>query len=60
MHVAVTRIDVFAGAVSFCVALFSIAVLMNWLRRATFTPFVVYRLVVSATVVVLAYGWVRF
>jgi undecaprenyl-diphosphatase len=37
-----------AAALAFAIALASIAVLMFWLRRAGFTPFVVYRIMLGA------------
>lgn len=54
------RTDLIAGAVSFAMALSSLATLMTWLRRSTFTPFAVYRLLVGAAVLVLAYGLIEF
>jgi undecaprenyl-diphosphatase len=54
-----TRADIFGGALSFMVALFALTTLMTWLHRSTFTPFMVYRLVLGATVVALAYGGVH-
>ncbi len=59
MHLAVTRLDAFTGAISFVFALFAVAILSAWLKRGTFAPFVIYRLMIGAGVVVLAYGWVR-
>jgi undecaprenyl-diphosphatase len=54
------RLELIAGAVSFVMALASLASLMSWLRRSTFAPFAVYRLLVGAAVVVFAYGWIDF
>ncbi|MCW9036123.1 MAG: undecaprenyl-diphosphate phosphatase [Alphaproteobacteria bacterium] len=49
--------DAFMGAgLSFAVALVSIALLMAWLRRATFTPFVIYRLLLGSALLALAYA----
>jgi undecaprenyl-diphosphatase len=42
-----------AAALSFIAALLAIALMMEWLRRASFTPFVVYRLLLG--VVLLAW-----
>lgn len=50
------RTDLIAGIVSFAMALSSLATLMTWLRRSTFTPFAIYRLLVGTAVLVLAYG----
>lgn len=49
------RIDLIAGAVGFVMALASLASLMSWLRRSTFAPFAIYRLLVAAAVLVFAY-----
>ncbi|MEX2615675.1 MAG: undecaprenyl-diphosphate phosphatase [Alphaproteobacteria bacterium] len=38
----------FAGALAFASALAAVTLLMRWLRRATFTPFVIYRLALAA------------
>ena len=54
------RMELIAGAVSFIMALASLATLMTWLKRSTFAPFAIYRLLVSAAVVVFAYGWIEF
>lgn len=54
------RVELIAGAVSFIMALASLATLMSWLKRSTFAPFAVYRLLVGAAVVVFAYGWISF
>ena len=45
-----------AAGLAFATALVAIAVLMAWLRRATFTPFVVYRVLLGAALLALAYG----
>ncbi len=50
------RTDLIAGGVSFVMALASLATLMTWLKRSSFTPFAVYRLLVGTAVLVLAYG----
>lgn len=51
--------DAFAAAgLAFIAALISIAVLMAWLKRASFAPFVVYRIVLGAGLLAIAYGWV--
>jgi undecaprenyl-diphosphatase len=42
----------FAAALAFLVALASIAVMMAWLRRAGFTPFVVYRVIAGAALLI--------
>ncbi len=44
-----------AMGLSFVIGLAAIAVLMAWIRRSTFTPFVVYRLLLGAGLLVLLY-----
>lgn len=51
-------IDVFMGAgMAFIAALITIALLMAWLRRATFTPFAIYRVILGAALIGFSYGW---
>jgi undecaprenyl-diphosphatase len=45
-----------AVGLSFVVGLIAIAFLMAWLRRSTFTPFVIYRLLLGAGLLVLVYS----
>lgn len=45
-----------AAGTAFVAALVAIAMMMAWLRRATFTPFVVYRLLVGGVLLAIAYG----
>ena len=54
-----TNMTVLGVAVALGVALPVLAILMNWLRRATFTPFAVYRLVMAVNLVAFAYGWLN-
>ncbi len=44
------------GGLAFVFALFAIALLMFWLKRASFTPFVVYRVILGAALLYYAYG----
>jgi undecaprenyl-diphosphatase len=44
-----------AAAIAFVSALIAIALMMSWLRRATFTPFVAYRVLLGAVLLYLAY-----
>jgi undecaprenyl-diphosphatase len=53
------RLELAAGAVSFVMALASLATLMTWLKRSTFAPFAIYRLLVGVAVVIFAYGWIE-
>ena len=45
-----------ASGLSFAAALISITVMMFWLKRATFTPFVVYRVVLGIFLLFLVYS----
>ena len=51
----ITTPQVAAAAAGFVAALIAIAILMSWLRRSTFTPFLVYRLLLGAAVLTVAY-----
>ena len=51
----VGRVAVSAVAFSFLAALLAIAVLMRWLRRADFAPFVIYRVGLGTAVLYLFY-----
>jgi len=42
---------------SFITALITIAVLMSWLKRASFTPFAIYRIVLGIALLVWVYGY---
>ncbi len=46
-----------AGGIAFAAALLGIAGMMAWLRRHSFAPFVLYRLLLGAGLLGLAYGW---
>ncbi len=51
--------DVFlAAALAFVAALVAIVLMMAWLRRASFTPFVIYRIALGIFLVAFAYGYV--
>lgn len=45
-----------AAGLAFVAALVAIAAMMGWLRKATFTPFVVYRILLGAGLLYLIYG----
>ncbi len=51
----IANTDIAAAGAAFIAALVSIAILMRWLRRSTFTPFLVYRLLIGVGVLLLAY-----
>ena len=53
---AVTSDAALAAGLAFVSALAAIAAMMAWLRRATFTPFVVYRVFLGIVLLALAYG----
>jgi undecaprenyl-diphosphatase len=51
--------DALVGAgLSFVSALITIMVLMAFLKRASFTPFVIYRVILGVFLLAIAYGWV--
>ena len=51
--------DAFIGAgLAFATALIAIAVMMAWLRRATFTPFAVYRIFLGGFLLAVSYGYI--
>jgi undecaprenyl-diphosphatase len=47
---------VLAAALAFVTALAAIAMLMAWLRRATYTPFVIYRVILGLVLLYFVYG----
>lgn len=57
-HDATLSADAFiAAGMALVSALVAIAVMMAWLKRATFAPFVVYRIVLGGVLLSLSYGW---
>ena len=44
-----------AGGIAFVAALIAIAAMMGWLRRATFAPFVIYRVILGAALLGIVY-----
>ena len=52
----VTSDALFGGVLAFFAALASIALLMNWLQRQSYTPFVIYRLVLGLLLLGLIYA----
>jgi undecaprenyl-diphosphatase len=46
-----------AAGLAFITALIAIAVLMAWLKRASFTPFVIYRIILGCGLLGLSYGY---
>jgi len=47
-----------AAALSFIAAFIAIALMMAWLKRASFTPFVIYRVALGSFLLAVAYGYV--
>jgi undecaprenyl-diphosphatase len=45
-----------AAALAFATALVAIKLMMGWLRRASYTPFVCYRMVAGAAILYWVYG----
>jgi len=53
-----TNAAVSAAGLAFIAALISISILMAWLKRSSFTPFVIYRVLLGGGLLAIAYGWV--
>ena len=51
---------VIAAALAFVTAYIAIALMMRWLRRASFTPFVVYRIILGGGLLAFAYTGAQF
>ena len=51
-----TAAALIATLLAFFSALIAIAVMLAWLRRATFTPFVIYRMLLGGALLYLVYG----
>ena len=47
---------ILAGTMAFVAALVAVALMMRWLKRASFTPFVIYRVILGAVILVWAYS----
>lgn len=45
------------GAIAFVAALIAIAAMMSWLRKASFTPFVIYRIILGIALLAWVYGF---
>ena len=56
-NASLTADAIFAAGLSLGAALIAIAFMMAWLRRATFTAFAVYRLLLGGFLLTLAYGY---
>jgi undecaprenyl-diphosphatase len=55
-ELALTRDALVGGALAFVSALVAIILMMRWLRHASFTPFVVYRVALGLVLLAVAYG----
>ena len=53
----VTTDALYSGGLAFASALVAIWLLMAWLKRASFTPFVLYRVVLGVFLLAVAYGF---
>ena len=51
---------IIAAGLAFVFALIAIAALIGWLQRASFTPFVVYRLILGVVLLGWIYGAFSF
>ena len=47
-----------SAGLAFAAALIAIAALMAWLKRSSFTPFVLYRIFLGGSLLTAVYGWV--
>ncbi len=56
--VALTSAVLVSMGLSFVAALIAIVLMMAWLRRATFAPFVIYRVLLGGGLLAIAYGYV--
>ncbi len=55
-ELALTKDALIGAVLAFVSAFIAIVLMMRWLRRASFTPFVIYRVVFGIGLLVLAYG----
>jgi undecaprenyl-diphosphatase len=53
-----TAAAIIAAGLAFVAALVAIAAMMAWLRRASFAPFVIYRIVLGGILLAVVYGWI--
>ena len=59
-ELAFDRLDIIACVIAFFTSLMMLAIIMGFVRRRTFTAFVVYRLIVGAILAMLAYDVIAF
>ncbi len=55
---ALTSDAIVGAGMSFITALIAIALMMAWLRRATFTPFALYRVALGVVLLGYTYNWI--
>jgi len=56
-NAALTYDAILAAGLSFMAALMVMAALMAWLKRSTYTPFVIYRIALGVFLLAVVYGW---
>ncbi len=56
--IEVSNADILGGVLGMVSGLIAVTVLMAWLRRSSFKPFVFYRLAVGGVILAIAYGWI--
>jgi len=56
-NAALTYDAILAAGLSFMAALMVMAALMAWLKRYTYTPFVIYRIALGVFLLAVVYGW---
>lgn len=56
-NMALTSDALIGAGMAFVAALITIFLLMAWLRRATFTPFAIYRVILGAALIGYSYDW---
>jgi len=52
-----TNAVLLTALMAWVVGLTCLSILMGWLRRSTFTPFAVYRLIIGVNLLAFTYGW---
>lgn len=55
---ALTEAALLAAGLSFVAALVAIVLMMAWLKHASFTPFVIYRVLLGCLLLTVAWGWI--
>jgi undecaprenyl-diphosphatase len=52
-----TNAVLLTALMSWIVGVICLSMLMGWLRRSTFTPFAIYRLIIGVNLLAFTYGW---